>query len=124
MPLFRAILLCHRTRVGVEGGEAAVAASRLSFVNNVSNSDGVRKSHLAEIAVALDRIALATSHHLARGRTRLLRVSARATIAGYFLRTSPNDKIKRFADAALAHSAALVLAAQQFPDRGSIDDFQ
>jgi LysR family glycine cleavage system transcriptional activator len=38
------------------------------------------KAYLAEIGAAFDRIALATSHHLARGRTSLLQVSATATL--------------------------------------------
>jgi LysR family transcriptional regulator, glycine cleavage system transcriptional activator len=38
------------------------------------------RTYVAEIGAALDRIALATSHHLARGRKRLLRVSATATL--------------------------------------------
>jgi len=38
------------------------------------------KAYLGDIGAAFDRIALATSHHLARGRTRLLRVSATATL--------------------------------------------
>jgi LysR family transcriptional regulator, glycine cleavage system transcriptional activator len=38
------------------------------------------KAYLAEIGVAFDRIALATSQHAARGRTSLLRVSATATL--------------------------------------------
>jgi LysR family transcriptional regulator, glycine cleavage system transcriptional activator len=38
------------------------------------------KAYLAEIGAAFDRIALATSHHLARGRSRLLRVNATATL--------------------------------------------
>jgi LysR family transcriptional regulator, glycine cleavage system transcriptional activator len=38
------------------------------------------RSYLAEVGAALDRIALATSHHVTRGRTRLLRVSATATL--------------------------------------------
>jgi LysR family transcriptional regulator, glycine cleavage system transcriptional activator len=41
---------------------------------------GTGKAYVAEIGAALDRIALATSHHLARSRTRLLRVSATATL--------------------------------------------
>jgi LysR family transcriptional regulator, glycine cleavage system transcriptional activator len=38
------------------------------------------KAYLAEIGAAFDRIALATSHHVSHGRTRLLRVSATATL--------------------------------------------
>jgi LysR family transcriptional regulator, glycine cleavage system transcriptional activator len=38
------------------------------------------RTYVAEIGAALDRIALATGHHVARGRTRLLRVSATATL--------------------------------------------
>ena len=38
------------------------------------------KAYLAEIGAAFDRIALATSHHVARGRTSLLQVSATATL--------------------------------------------
>jgi LysR family transcriptional regulator, glycine cleavage system transcriptional activator len=38
------------------------------------------RAYLAEIGAALDRIALATGHHVSRGRTRLLRVSATATL--------------------------------------------
>ena len=38
------------------------------------------KAYLSEIGLAFDRIALATSHHVARGRPRLLRVSATATL--------------------------------------------
>lgn len=37
------------------------------------------KAYFAEIGAAFDRIGLATSHHLARGGTRLLRVNATAT---------------------------------------------
>ena len=37
-------------------------------------------AYLAEVSAAFDRIALATGHHMARGRTRLLRVSATATL--------------------------------------------
>jgi LysR family transcriptional regulator, glycine cleavage system transcriptional activator len=38
------------------------------------------RAYLPEVSAAFDRIALATSHHVARGRTRLLRVSATATL--------------------------------------------
>jgi LysR family transcriptional regulator, glycine cleavage system transcriptional activator len=38
------------------------------------------KAYLVEIGAAFDRIALATSHHVARGRTSLLQVSATATL--------------------------------------------
>jgi hypothetical protein len=38
------------------------------------------KAYLAEVGAAFDRIALATSHHVARGPARLLRVSATATL--------------------------------------------
>jgi LysR family transcriptional regulator, glycine cleavage system transcriptional activator len=38
------------------------------------------KAYLAEIGAAFDRIALATSHHVARGRTSLLQVSMTATL--------------------------------------------
>jgi LysR family glycine cleavage system transcriptional activator len=37
-------------------------------------------AYLAEVSAGFDRIALATSHHMARGRTRLVRVSATATL--------------------------------------------
>lgn len=37
-------------------------------------------AYLGEVSAALDRIALATSHHIARGRAKLLRVSATATL--------------------------------------------
>jgi len=37
-------------------------------------------AYLAEVSAAFERIASATSHHMARGRTRLLRVSATATL--------------------------------------------
>jgi LysR family transcriptional regulator, glycine cleavage system transcriptional activator len=38
------------------------------------------RTYLVEVSAAFDRIAFATSHHMARGRTRLLRVSATATL--------------------------------------------
>jgi LysR family transcriptional regulator, glycine cleavage system transcriptional activator len=38
------------------------------------------KAYLAEISAAFDRIGFATSQHMARGRSRLLRVSATATL--------------------------------------------
>jgi LysR family transcriptional regulator, glycine cleavage system transcriptional activator len=37
-------------------------------------------AYLAEVSAAFDRVALATNHHVARGRTRFLRVSATATL--------------------------------------------
>jgi LysR family transcriptional regulator, glycine cleavage system transcriptional activator len=38
------------------------------------------KAYLAEVSAAFDRIALATRHHVAHGRTRLLRESATASL--------------------------------------------
>jgi LysR family transcriptional regulator, glycine cleavage system transcriptional activator len=57
-----------------------LGASMFRRLNRRVELTDAGKAYLAEVSAAFDRIAFATSHHMARGRTRLLRVSATTTL--------------------------------------------